>query len=412
MAGIDLWLGRLEQMDPRHVELGLERVRAVWQRMPSLPATTRVVTVAGTNGKGSTLLLLEYLLRAQGLRVSAYLSPHLVRFNERIRHQEKDISDEDLCLHFQLVENAREGIALTYFEFTTLAALSYFSACAPDVLLLEVGLGGRLDAVNILDADIAVITSVDLDHQDWLGADRESIGREKAGIFRPHRAALFCSPDMPESVASQARTVGARLLQLGKDFRLDSQGAQWRFSFAECSLSLPVLHNSPSAISATLATCFLLTGKLVEEDVARLALVPLPGRFQQMKIGGRDFVLDVAHNPAASARLASMLGAEVQQPLAILLGVMNDKDVEGIVAALAPRAAAWLLVKPATPRAASRERLLAAVTRVSQAPILATSESISEIGLEQIPGDMATLVTGSFYTVGEFLTTHCGGSCA
>jgi dihydrofolate synthase/folylpolyglutamate synthase len=397
-------------MDPTRIELGLERVKLVWNSLPELPERTRIVVIGGTNGKGSCALALEHMLREVGLGVGTYLSPHLVRFNERIRLNKNEISDISLTQHLEIVEQARGTTDLTYFEFTTLAALSYFAAKEPDVIILEVGLGGRLDAVNILPTDIAILVSVGLDHQDWLGNDLESIGREKAGIFR-NAAWAILGDTMPESVTRKAREKGAKLLVLGKDFDItdDKNGGifRWGSEFRE----VPNLPVSGSSLATAICAMHILTGSLDQAVLTSLANLKLPARFQRINIGNREFILDCAHNPAAAENLSRTLDREGEHAVDVLLGMMSDKDTAGFVRALTPQAKRWLTVMPESSRAQTTEELGRIIRSESSAEIIEVGQ-LKQLEIEKLAESRPTLVCGSFYTVGEFLKYHAGETSA
>ena len=303
------WLAFIEQQHPQPIALGLERVAEVWARM-AIRVPRPLITVGGTNGKGSTCAMLESILAASGRRTGLYTSPHLLRYNERVRIAGAEASDDALRLGFEAVEQARNGVPLTYFEFGTLAALHAFSRADLEALILEVGLGGRLDAVNVVDADCAVLTSVGIDHVDYLGPDRESIGREKSGIFRPYRPAVIAEPDPPRSVLG---AVGNKLL-FGKDFGYQQQENQWNYwgpRGRRPGLAHPALRGAIQLRNAAAALCTLdaLELPIAMQEVRRgLAEVTLPGRFQVLP-GRPQVLLDVAHNVEAARNLAENLAA-------------------------------------------------------------------------------------------------------
>ena len=309
------WLWHLERVHPRTIALGLERVATVYSRL-ALRFNVPVITVAGTNGKGSTCRMLESCLEAAGYRVGCYFSPHLFEFRERIRVAGKDVDDASICRALASVEAARRDVPLTYFEFATLAALQIFAAADLDALILEVGLGGRLDAVNIVDPDVSILTNVALDHQDYLGDSREEIGHEKAGVFRPGRPAVCADDAPPLSVLAHARALGADLVRIGHDFgyREDSQQwAYWSRRGNRGGLAFPALRGRRQLRNA--ATVFAALERLehrlpVSAQALRsgLAEVSLPGRFQVLP-GEPMVIVDVAHNPAAAEVLAENLAA-------------------------------------------------------------------------------------------------------
>ncbi len=332
------WLSWQESLNPKTIDLGLERVAEVWRRLqpPDLSAST-VISIAGTNGKGSSVALFEAMLEAGGYSTGSYTSPHLLRYNERIRLDGQPLFDQAIMDAFQAIDQARDDLPLTYFEFGTLAALYVFSRQQPDVVLLEVGLGGRLDAVNIIDADLALVTSIALDHQDWLGNDLEAIGREKAGIFRAGKPAVYSAPDMPQSIEAQACKLGAFLYRNGRDFQphVDESPERWawqgRGRLIE-DLPLPALageHQLDNA-AGVIMSLMLLEERLPLDARAfcqGLESAELPGRQQQIERSGVSWVLDVAHNPHAVARLAERLRTHpVPGRTLAVLGMLRDKD--------------------------------------------------------------------------------------
>jgi dihydrofolate synthase/folylpolyglutamate synthase len=349
-------------------------VRAVLARL-DVAIACPVITVTGTNGKGSTSAMLEAMLRAAGYRTGLYTSPHLMRYNERVRLDGREAGDDELVRALNVVEDARtavgEAVPLTYFEFGTLAALWLFARSAPDALVLEVGLGGRLDAVNAVDADVAVVTSVDLDHHDFLGDTRESVGGEKAGIFRAGRAAVCGDRDPPRALVDVAARIGARLLVAGRDFDAIAEGTQWRYRGPggdRYGLPHPALRGRYQLDNAACAITALdaLRDRLpVSANAVREGLVgvELAGRFQVLP-GRPTRVLDVAHNPHAARALADALGSMGFHPRTLaVFAMLADKDVDGVVAALRDRVDAWYVAPLPGPRGASGEALAAALGR-------------------------------------------------
>ena len=366
------WLRYLETLHPKAIAMGLDRVEAVAARM-SIAVDCPVITVGGTNGKGSTCAILEAIYRRAGFRTALYMSPHLARFNERVRIDGDEASDAALADAFEAVEAARTAAqpatALTYFEFTTLAALRLFSNAHPEVMILEVGLGGRLDAVNLVDADVAIITTIDIDHVDYLGPTREDIGREKAGIFRSGRQAICGDPNPPRSLTDHAAAIGAPLWQIGRDFSFVAQGVQWRYEGPggnRYGLPLPALRgvyqlgNAATALAAIDALRARLTApaSAVREGLVH---VELAGRFQVLP-GRPTVVLDVAHNPQAARALAGTLSTMGFHPRTLaVFGMLADKDIESVAQALAPRIDAWYVAPLPGPRGASLARLESAL---------------------------------------------------
>jgi dihydrofolate synthase/folylpolyglutamate synthase len=415
------WLAYLETLHPNAIALGLDRVRAVLARLDA-PIACPVVTVTGTNGKGSTAAMLEAMLRAAGYRTGLYTSPHLMRYTERVRLDGREAADEAMLAALNAVEDARAagGTAepLTYFEFGTLAALWLFARHASDALVLEVGLGGRLDAVNVVDADVAIVTSVDLDHRDWLGDTRESVGREKAGIFRAGRPAICGDADPPRSLVDEARRVGARLLVAGRDFAALPEGTQWRYRgpvSERYGLPVPALRGRYQLDNAACAITALdaLRDRLpVSANAIREGLVgvELAGRFQVLP-GRPTRVLDVAHNPHAARALAACLASMgYHRETHAVLGMLADKDIDGVVAALRGQVDRWTVATLPGPRGASAEALAAALVRagvpddrVRTAPDIAAAWRVAR----DAAGEADRIVAfGSFLTVAAVLATE------
>lgn len=351
------WLAYLETLHPKSIAMGLDRVAAVHARM-GVALHCPVVTVTGTNGKGSTCAMLESVLRCAGHRTGLYTSPHLARYNERVRQDGVEQDDDALIRAFNAVEDARGEVPLTYFEHGTLAALSIFARAALDVVILEVGLGGRLDAVNIVDADVAVVTSVDLDHMDYLGPTREDIGREKAGIFRAGRPAVCAEPNPPSALVAHARDVGAPIVQIGRDYGFVAAPRQWQYwgpGGRRYGLPFPALRGDYQLANAAtmLAVVDLLRDRLhVAAGAVRNGLisVELPGRFQVLP-GRPAIVLDVAHNPHAARVLAATLGSMGRFARTIaVFGILADKDVAGVIAAMKARIDRWFVASLQGPR--------------------------------------------------------------
>lgn len=357
---LDQWLTYQEGVHPRSIALGLDRVRAVWQRMGAPRPARQVITVGGTNGKGSTVALLEAMLRAAGQRVGCYTSPHLLRYNERVRIEGEDAPDAALVAAFERIEAARDAdgadpIALTYFEYGTLAALDLFARSQLDVAVLEVGLGGRLDAVNIIDADAVVITTIDLDHMEWLGSDRDSIGREKAGIARAGRPAIVGELEPPAGLLDALAGRDADVLRAGRDFGVQRHAHGWRwwhrdgtaFELPDPALAAPVQYaNAAAAIAALHALAsthpFAAPGALAAAATAGLRTVRVPARLQPLG-GDPLLVVDVGHNPQAARALAQWLEQRGFPRVHALYGALADKDVAGVLAALGPHVDQWHL---------------------------------------------------------------------
>lgn len=363
------WLALLEtRHSETQINMGLDRVQAVKARM-QLAFTCPVIMVAGTNGKGSTCAMLESVLLRAGYKVGLYIKPHFLDFNERARVLGEMASDEQLVASFQAVEAVRGDTPLTYFEFTTLAILHLLSQAKLDVAILEVGLGGRLDAVNVIDADVAIVTSVDIDHTDYLGDTREAIGFEKAGIFRPGKAAICSDPVPPQSLIDHAEAIGADLWLMGRDFNYSGDKQQWNYGGREQrrnSLAYPSLRGANQILNATavLAALEVLKLKLpvgAQEVRTGLVTVELPGRFQVLP-GRPSVILDVAHNPHAASALNQNLGNMGFHPYTYaVFGSMQDKDIDGVLAAMGEHVDHWCLTGLPSPRAATASELAAKV---------------------------------------------------
>ena len=363
------WLALLEtRHSETQINMGLDRVQAVKARM-QLAFTCPVIMVAGTNGKGSTCAMLESVLLRAGYKVGLYIKPHFLDFNERARVLGEMASDEQLVASFNFVESVRGDTPLTYFEFTTLAILHLLSQAKLDVAILEVGLGGRLDAVNVIDADVAIVTSVDIDHTDYLGDTREAIGFEKAGIFRPGKAAICSDPVPPQSLIDHAEAIGADLWLMGRDFNYSGDKTQWNYGGREQrrnSLAYPSLRGANQILNATavLAALEVLKLKLpvgAQEVRTGLVTVELPGRFQVLP-GRPSVILDVAHNPHAASALNQNLGNMGFHPYTYaVFGSMHDKDIDGVLAAMSEHVDHWCLAGLPSPRAATASELAAKV---------------------------------------------------
>jgi len=394
-------------------------VRAVAVRL-GLSLSPVVITVGGTNGKGSTCAMLESILLAAGYRVALYTSPHLVRFNERARINGVTVSDAWLVERFGQVDEARADTPLTYFEFTTLAILRGFQQTALDAVILEVGLGGRLDAVNLIDAHCSIVTSVDLDHTDYLGPTRESIGFEKAHIYRPGRPAICADPMPPASLTDYARSIGADLWCFGRDFNYSGDRQQWAYggrTQRRASLAYPALRGANQLLNASgvLAALEALRAQLpVSAQAIRqgFATVELPGRFQVLA-GRPAVILDVAHNPHAAAHLASNLDNMGFFPETwAIFGAMRDKDIDRIIAALGERVDHWLLADLPGSRAASAAWLAERVTAVrgSSAKLhvecFASPRAALDRARTAVGDDDRIVVFGSFVTVADILSAR------
>jgi dihydrofolate synthase / folylpolyglutamate synthase len=431
MKDLNEWLAYIESLHPKNIDMGLERVRVVWSRIKSslnIDISCPVITVAGTNGKGSTCAMLEAIYSQAGYKTGVYTSPHLVHFLERCRIAGEIADATEFIACCEAVERARcqkateneSEVSLTYFEFTTLAFLLLMARAALqgrlDVMILEIGLGGRLDAVNIIDADCAVITSIDLDHMEFLGPDRESIGREKAGVMRAGRPVVVSDPIPPQSVIDHAEQLGADLWRVRRDFNHQGDKQQWgwagrgkRYS----GLAYPALRGANQLVNASgvLAAVQAMSERLpVNAQAVRngLAFVELPGRFQIVP-GQPTLVLDVAHNPHSVAALAANLDAMGFYPCThAVMGAMADKDLTPMLLKLAPIVDRWYFTDLPTARAATaiqlQERWQHLRTRNDTLSSTYTSPQVAlEAAVAAADAADRIVVFGSFFTVGGVL---------
>ncbi|TLY51315.1 MAG: bifunctional tetrahydrofolate synthase/dihydrofolate synthase [Gammaproteobacteria bacterium] len=418
---LDEWLDYQQRVHALGVDLGLARVGEVWRRMGAPRIAPTVITVGGTNGKGSTVAFLDAMLVAAGKRVGCYTSPHLLRYNERVRIAGRDADDAALIDAFERIEAARlaepQPIPLTYFEFGTLSALWIFAHSELDAAVLEVGLGGRLDAVNLIDADAAIVTTVDLDHQDWLGHDRAAIAREKAGIFRSGRPAIIGDAAAPAALLESAQAIDARALVADRDYRIESHADNWTWRCDEVTLQLPepelaapVQRANAAAAIAALYTLRERLGFIPAALAAGVRDARVAARLQRLtKAGAAELVVDVAHNPQAALVLAQWLAAHPPhgRNLAVF-GALNDKDVAGIVAPLAPRVTQWFAggLEAETARGLSADDLVA---RMRTASVDAAIEAQSDIAdaldaaLRNARPDDRILAFGSFFVAAAAL---------
>lgn len=411
MKTVGEWLAYLESLHFKAIDMGLERVASV-ARLLFPTQRMVVVTVGGTNGKGSTCAYLEAVLSAAGYRVGLYTSPHLLDYNERIRIRQKNIDDETLLAAFAAVQSARRDVTLTYFEFTTLAAMWAFERAEIDVAILEVGLGGRLDAVNVFDTDCAVVSSIDIDHTEYLGATRELIGGEKAGIFRPGRPAICGDPAPPQSLRDRAERLGAVWRAVGEAYRYVVHGATWDYSGERdyADLPLPTMYGGYQVNNAATAIAALdaLRRRLpVSEAALRQGLreAQVPGRFQIVPGRGQR-ILDVAHNPHGARALAQNLA---HRPVAgktyAVFGMLADKDVAGVVAAMAAEVDIWVIADLPVARGATAAALQTILTLANARMVIAaaTIEQAWNWACEQAGENDRICVFGSFHTVAAVL---------
>ncbi|EHA1124550.1 bifunctional tetrahydrofolate synthase/dihydrofolate synthase [Vibrio navarrensis] len=398
-----VWLDYLANIHTSAIDLGLDRVQAVAAKAQLTKPAPTVITVAGTNGKGSTCALMEAILLDAGYSVGVYSSPHLIRYNERVRVNGVDLADDKHCVAFDFIEKQRGEISLSFFEFGTLAALRLFQTEQVDVVLLEVGLGGRLDATNVVDHDVCVITSLALDHVDWLGDDITVIGYEKAGIFRSGKPAICGQPTPPATVAAHADDIGAELYQVGIQFDYQQHGERWNWqhgAFALDDLPVPGLP-LPNAATALMA---LGVSNLEISDVNivnGLKNARLAGRMQVLQQAPL-VLMDVAHNPHSAQYLTRQLQLNYpDKTIRVVVAMLHDKDIRATLAALSPVATHWYPASLTGPRAANASELLGYLppeTVGYETPVAAFEQAMNDVSSEEM-----VLVVGSFHTVGEVL---------
>lgn len=410
------WLSWQQTLHPRKIDLGLGRVRRVFERLLPCYRPPLTVTVAGTNGKGSCVALLDAVFRAAGWKVGAYTSPHILRYNERIRIGGVPVADKDICAAFSRIDQVRDGVSLSFFEFATLAALDLFFRARVEVQLLEVGLGGRLDAVNMIDADVAIVTSIDVDHKEWLGEDREAIGLEKAGVLRKGRPAIIGDRQPPSSLLHYGEEVGARLLRLGKDFDYHLHGETWDWHDSVSRLEglpCPALPGKQQLDNAAVVVAALRQlDHPVPVDAIRSGLekVSLPGRYQV--IGDNPpLLLDVAHNPQAVRLLSDYIAQQFPgKRVLALYTAMADKDIEGMLRQMKGLVAVWALAPlPDNPRTASMGQLQRAFAAAGlKAPLRGFADCRQALAaLKQRAGpDDLIVIFGSFFLAAEILASY------
>jgi len=412
---LDEWLFWQESLHPEEIELGLDRIRQVGMRLDLLSPEAKVVTIGGTNGKGSSAAILESIALAAGLSVGVYTSPHLLRYNERIRVNGEVVTDELLGDSFEIVDRARQDDSLTYFEFGTLAALDIFRRHSLDLVVLEVGLGGRLDAVNIIDADVALLTTVDLDHQSWLGESLEEIGREKAGIFRAGSPAVIGEFNSPSTVLDYAKKVGAPIFRIGRDFCFVSGDAEWswRGSSGREIYNLPyppligeVQVQNCAAVLEVVDRLGLMN-KVGETKIAEgISQVALAGRFQTIR-HHPDVIVDVSHNPQAAEVLAENLSATASDGKTIaVVAMLKDKEMEQVIEALSLEVDQWMVAGLDVVRGASSTEMEKVVVSTVGDSVVNSFESVRlafESASRVADSGDRIIVFGSFYTVAAVL---------
>jgi dihydrofolate synthase/folylpolyglutamate synthase len=417
------WLSYLEQLHPSAIDMGLERSRQVAQKLGLSRPAPRVITVTGTNGKGSTCAFVASLLQAQGLKVGVYSSPHLLRYNERVQVQGVEATDEQLCAAFEVIEAARGDTSLTYFEMGTLAAFWLFEHAALDAVVLEVGLGGRLDAVNLIDADMALVTSIGVDHVEWLGNTRETVAFEKAGIFREGRPALCGDLDPPQPLLNQAQALHCPLSLRGHDFDLSINANSWEWFGTDARGQRVVLSGLPLLDLPMQNAALALQGYLLldlpwQESAIGAALLGtrVAGRLDRRAFAWQgkplQVLLDVGHNPHAATFLAQRLS---QRPIAgkrlAVFGLLNDKDLDGVLSELNDSFSSWAVAPLPTPRSRTAQEIEQALqnlgARVTSYPGVAQA---LEAQCEHATADDEIVLFGSFYCVAEALEWLAGAS--
>ncbi|MDP1601705.1 MAG: bifunctional tetrahydrofolate synthase/dihydrofolate synthase [Legionella sp.] len=404
------WLFTLENRYQQEIQLGLTRVKQVAERLNLLQPTATVVTVGGTNGKGSTVALLEAIYRRAGYSVGVYTSPHLVSFNERIKINQQHISDEQLVMAFEAVEEARGLIHLTYFEMATLAALWHFKKHQLDLIILEVGLGGRLDATNIINPDLAIITTVDKDHEEYLGNTIEDIGYEKAGILRANKPFIYADQNPPKRVLEEASRLGVVCYRQGEEYTLELAGDLVHFSFGKQSIALPATSFHRNSLGAAIMASFCLGDELPLSDIQRIEGINhtfLTGRLQVVDLPRRT-LLDVAHNPQAAQYLAAFLTANYPNTkIHAVFSAFADKDINGLITPLAAIVDCWYPALLQGKRAASATQLITALKRREINQTLCYNDAILayKAACEEASPDDLIVVYGSFFMVGPVLST-------
>jgi dihydrofolate synthase/folylpolyglutamate synthase len=405
------WLAWLTEQHPQEIDLGLARVGEVAQRLQVCQPAPFVITVAGTNGKGSSVAMLSAILRAAGYRVGTYTSPHLLEFNERIVIDGQSVDDGTLVSAFCAIKQACKNISLTYFEYATLAALSIFKQHSLDVVVLEVGLGGRLDAVNIVDADATLLTAIDIDHADWLGSTRDAIGFEKAGVMRAHQLCVCSDPLPPQTVIDHAQALAVDLRCLGRDFTYQAQADDWLFQDAtgEQAWPLPALKGAFQLQNAAgvLALLKAQSALPVTDATIRQGLIQLvhPGRLASYSLNQQAWLVDVAHNPQSVHALAQYLALSPLTERVAVFAVMADKDVAPMIALMRPLVSMWVLPELGVPRAMAAQRLAEQLMAhgVDASAIVVKEKMAQALGFAQSLPLAQGVVFGSFITVAQAL---------
>lgn len=406
------WLSYIEGQHPSEIELGLNRGSAVLARLNLSRPKCKVITVAGTNGKGSTCAMLTQYLCSQGYSVGTYTSPHFLAFNERIALNDSPCDDDVICRAFEAVEAAREGTSLTYFEFSTLAALWVFDQSKLDYWVLEVGLGGRLDSVNMIDTDVAVVTSISLDHIDWLGDNIDAIAQEKTGIARKGKLLISGVVNPPSTIASTALEIGANLRQKGQDFNFELDQNSWSWSGNDVYFENLPVPSLPLQNAATVIAVLVYMGlSPAHADLVDLfSKAQLMGRFQKIATSP-DVYIDVAHNPEAAIELANRISTLPRKPVAVC-GMLKDKDVASVMVHLADSFSDWFCSDLAGPRGAKADELIRHIAHSSPSLGLSAmafnsvSDALSAALVKAQADQCSVIVFGSFVTVSDYLALN------
>jgi dihydrofolate synthase/folylpolyglutamate synthase len=407
------WLGYIESIHPSTIDLTLERIKVVVERL-NLDISFSIITVGGTNGKGSTCAILESIYKEAGYKVGCYTSPHFLHFNERIKIQANPVSDDLICEAFTKIESIRKEISLTYFEYGTIAAMIIFADADLDIAILEVGLGGRLDAVNVFDSDCAIVTSIDLDHMDYLGHTREAIGFEKAGIYRANKIAICGDFDPPQSLIKYCESIHAELKMIGKDFAYEAHHDSFDFSIESSFVMNIILPKLQGDFQLANASSALMAVKIMEDQLPLtetsiqqgIASALLPGRFQEVKINP-SLILDVAHNPHAAKSLRDNLRTHsVSGKTIAVFSILRDKDILGVVAAVSLDIDAWYIAEIENERAANIDTICKAIQKVNPSAHIVTFKNIQEayqFASNEVERNDRIIAFGSFYTVADIM---------
>ena len=410
---LEEWLGWLQTLHPKQIDMSLGRVKGVLEALGIARPPYRVVTIAGTNGKGSCVTLLESIYRAAGYSVGAFTSPHLVRFNERIRFDGKDLDDATLVELFQLMDDARGELTLSYFEASAVAAMLHFARAGADVGLLEVGMGGRLDAVNAVDADAALIVSIALDHMEWLGPDRDAIGREKAGIVRPGRPVIVADTDPPDGLLEEISRRGGEASLVGRDFSAEAAAEGFRYvegGRPDRHFPRPAfggrIQLTNAAATVALVDSLQAALPVADDEIATgLAAARLKGRLEHATVDSAEWIFDVAHNPASAKLLLEALEEHAPVPqTAAVFGAMRDKDLDAVLAPFVGKVDCWFVGGVDSDRGAEPEQIASLLQRLGATRVSVFPEVADAARAARKAGADRVLAFGSFYTVGPAMT--------